>query len=120
MNSSKKAANNYLKNSIAANFRSAGSGAESEQNASAKTVSSLKDVPDEVVITPEKQKLFDLIDRAAVGDLEAAGEIAEGYFLGTFEDVPNYEKARKWSHYAAKKGNAKGIFVQEELKKLGY
>ena len=84
------------------------------------TVSSLKDVPDEIVITPEKQRLFDLIDKAAVGDTEAAGEIAEGYFLGTFEDVPNSAKARKWSHYAARKGNAKGIFVQEELKKLGY
>ena len=84
-----------------------------------KTISSLKDVPEEIIITPEKQRLFDLIDKAALGDVEAAGEIAEGYFLGTFEEVPNYAKAAKWSHYAAKKGNKKGIFVQEELKKMG-
>ena len=70
--------------------------------------------------TPEKQKLFDLIDKAALGDVAAAGEIAEGYLTGSFEDVPNYEKARKWAHYASKKGNPKGIFVMEELKKLGY
>ena len=71
-------------------------------------------------ITPEKKRLMDLIDKAALGDIEAAGEIAEGYFLGTFEDVPNYEKAKKWSHFAARFGNAKGLFVQAELRRLGY
>lgn len=79
-------------------------------------LSSVNEIPDEI-ITPEKQRLFDLIDKAALGDVEAAGEIAEGYFLGTFEEIPNYEKAKKWSHYAAKHGNAKGLFVKAQLEK---
>ena len=73
---------------------------------------------DEITLTPEKQNLLDLIDKAARGDAEAAGEIAEGYFLGKFEPVPNYAKAEKWAHYAAKRGNAKGLFVMNELERL--
>ena len=90
-----------------------------DKNDKMHVISSLKDVPQKLDISEKKLALFDLIDRAARGDAEAAGEIAEGYFFGTFEDVPNYVKARKWSHYAAKKGNPKGIFVQEELKRMG-
>ena len=74
--------------------------------------------PDDIEISPEKQRLFDLINRAAVGDVAAAGEIAEGYFLGTFENVPNYTKAAKWSHYAAKHNDPKGLFVQAQLEKF--
>lgn len=83
-------------------------------------IASLESVPHEMTIPDKKQELFELIDRAARGDAEAAGEIAEGYFLGKFEDVPNYAKAKKWSHYAAKRGIARGIHIQEELKKAGY
>lgn len=86
-----------------------------------KNIRRLTDLPkDDIEITPEKQRLYDLIDRAAVGDDAAAGEIAEGYLLGTFEDTPNYPKAYKWGHYAAKRGNARGAFVLEELNKLGF
>lgn len=83
-------------------------------------INGIGQIPDEVVISPEKQALFDLIDKAARGDVEAAGRIAEGYLLGSFETAPNYAKAQKWSRYAAKRGDSRGLFVQEELKKLGY
>ena len=86
-----------------------------------KNINKLTDLPvGDIKTTPEKQHLYDLIDKAAVGDDKAAGEIAEGYLLGTFEETPNYEKAKKWAHYAIKRGNPKGEFVWNELKKLGY
>ena len=52
-----------------------------------------------------KQELLDLIDKAGRGSIEAAEAIAEGYFKGSFEEVPNFEKARKWASYAAKHGS---------------
>ncbi|SFV02445.1 hypothetical protein [Butyrivibrio sp. INlla21] len=53
----------------------------------------------------KKQKLLDLIDRAGKGSIEAAEQIAEGYFKGHFGDKPNMEKAKKWASYAAKHGS---------------
>ena len=53
----------------------------------------------------KKQKLLDLIDRAGKGSIEAAEQIAEGYFKGHFGDNPNMEKAKKWASYAAKHGS---------------
>ena len=52
----------------------------------------------------KKQKLLDLIDRAGKGSIEAAEQIAEGYFKGSFGEK-NHEKAREWASYAAKHGS---------------
>jgi len=52
----------------------------------------------------DNQKLLDLIDRAGKGSIEAAEEIAVGYFKGTFGEK-NIVKAKKWASYAAKHGS---------------
>ena len=60
---------------------------------------------------------FDLIDKAAIGDLEAAGLLAEGYLKGKYECEKNPAKAKKWATYAAKKGDERAKKVLEELEK---
>jgi TPR repeat protein len=52
----------------------------------------------------KKQKLLDLIDKAGKGSIEAAEEIAVGYFKGDFGEK-NPAKAKKWASYAAKHGS---------------
>lgn len=59
---------------------------------------------------------FDLIDRAAAGEVEAAGLLAEGYAKGRYECELNQIKAMKWAKYAASKGDELGARVLEELK----
>ncbi len=49
-------------------------------------------------------RLIELVDRASLGDIDAAAEIAEGYIKGSFGKV-NYKKAYKWGSYAAKRGH---------------
>ncbi|MBQ1598340.1 MAG: hypothetical protein IIT72_03775 [Lachnospiraceae bacterium] len=65
----------------------------------------------------KKGSKFDLIDRAAKGEVEAAGLLAEGYAKGTYDCERNDIKAMKWAKYAAGKGDPVGIRVLEELKK---
>lgn len=62
-----------------------------------------------------KQQLLDLIDKAGRGSIEAAEQIAEGYYKGSFDGISNPEKAGKWASYAAKHGSEKAA---EILKKL--
>jgi TPR repeat protein len=62
------------------------------------------------VDVPKSEK-FDLIDKAARGDVEAAFFLAEGYAKGTRDCEKSPEKAKKWAGYAAKRGN-------EDAKKL--
>lgn len=62
---------------------------------------------------------FDFIDRAAVGDIEAAAFLAEGYLTGKYECEINHEKARKWATYASNHGSELAANVLEELKKSG-
>ena len=61
----------------------------------------------------KKQKLLNLIDKAGKGSIEAAEEIAVGYFKGTLGEK-NIAKAKKWASYAAKHGseNAQKILNQ--------
>lgn len=54
----------------------------------------------------KKQRLLDLIDKAGKGSIEAAEEIAVGYYNGDFGEK-NLAKARKWASYAAKHGSEK-------------
>lgn len=63
----------------------------------------------------KKQKLLDLIDKAGKGSIEAAEEIAVGYFKGDFGEK-NFAKAKKWASYAAKHGSEK---AEEILKEMG-
>ncbi|MBQ5430263.1 MAG: hypothetical protein IIU28_01275 [Lachnospiraceae bacterium] len=65
----------------------------------------------------KKDSKFDLIDRAAKGEVEAAGLLAEGYANGTHECEHNDIKAMKWAKYAAGKGDPVGMKVLEQLKK---
>ena len=58
-----------------------------------------------------KQELLDLIDKAGRGSIEAAEAIAEGYFKGSFEELPNLVKARKWASYAAKHGSERAAEI---------
>ena len=62
----------------------------------------------------KKQKLLDLIDKAGKGSIEAAEEIAEGYFKGEFGEK-NLIKAKKWASYAAKHGSEKAAAIMEQL-----
>lgn len=62
----------------------------------------------------KKQKLLDLIDKAGKGSIEAATEIAVGYYKGDFGEK-NPAKAKKWASYAAKHGSEE---AQELLLKL--
>ncbi len=56
-----------------------------------------------------------LIDNAAKGDLEAATDLAEAYFKGSFGEK-NLAKARKWCAYAAKKGHERAASLLEEIR----
>ena len=67
-----------------------------------------------------KQELHDLIDKAAVGSIEAAEEIALGYFDGRFGAAPDYAKAWKWGHYAARKGSIRAAALLRRLSDMGY
>ena len=58
---------------------------------------------------------FDLIDKAALGDVEAAGHLAEGYLKGLHECEVNHAKAKKWATYAAKRGDERAQQVLNEL-----
>ncbi len=60
-------------------------------------------------------ELVKLIDKAIGGSIEAAEKLGEGYMKGKFGGKPNYEKALKWSRYAAKKGSAR---AEETIKKI--
>ena len=62
----------------------------------------------------KKQKLLDLIDKAGKGSIEAAEEIAVGYFDGKFGEK-NLTKAKKWASYAAKHGSEKAAEIMEKL-----
>ncbi len=62
----------------------------------------------------KKQKLLDLIDKAGKGSIEAAEEIATGYFNGDFGEK-NYPKAKKWASYAAKHGSERASEILEKL-----
>jgi TPR repeat protein len=62
----------------------------------------------------KKQRLLDLIDKAGKGSIEAAEEIAVGYFKGDFGEK-NPAKARKWASYAAKHGSEKAAEILEQL-----
>ena len=48
----------------------------------------------------KKQKLLDLIDKAGKGSIEAATEIAVGYYKGDFGEK-NPAKAKKWASFKA-------------------
>jgi TPR repeat protein len=63
----------------------------------------------------KKQRLLDLIDKAGKGSIEAAEEIAVGYFKGEFGEK-NLAKAKKWASYAAKHGSEK---AQEIIDAIG-
>lgn len=63
----------------------------------------------------KKQRLLDLIDKAGKGSIEAAEEIAVGYFKGEFGEK-NLAKAKKWASYAAKHGGEK---AQEIIDAIG-
>lgn len=62
----------------------------------------------------KKQKLLDLIDKAGKGSIEAAEEIAVGYFKGDFGEK-NFTKAKKWASYAAKHGSEKAAEILKEM-----
>ena len=62
----------------------------------------------------KKQKLLDLIDKAGKGSIEAAEEIAVGYFNGEFGGK-NLTKAKKWASYAAKHGSEVAAELMEKL-----
>lgn len=72
---------------------------------------------EEIQLDAKKLALLDLIDKAGKGSIEAAAEVAEGYFKGTYEDKPNFVKAKKWASYAAKHGNEKAEAILKELNK---
>ncbi len=62
-----------------------------------------------------KQELLELIDKAVKGSIEAAEEIAVGYFKGSFDGKPNLVKAQKWASYAAKHGSEKAAAILAQL-----
>ena len=61
-----------------------------------------------------KQKLLDLIDKAGKGSIEAAEQIAVGYFKGEFGEK-NPAKAKKWASYAAKHGSEVAAEILNKL-----
>ena len=65
----------------------------------------------------KKDSKFDLIDRAAKGEVEAAGLLAEGYANGKYQCEKNDIKAMKWAKYAVAKGDVLAGKVLEQLKK---
>ncbi len=62
----------------------------------------------------DKLSMLKLIDKAAKGNTDAAGELAEAYFTGKYGDK-NHIKAKKWADYAAKHGSS---LAEEILSKL--
>ncbi|SFB17107.1 hypothetical protein SAMN05216249_11181 [Acetitomaculum ruminis DSM 5522] len=58
---------------------------------------------------------FALIDKAAFGNVEAAGLLAEGYLKGKYNCEKNLQKALKWGRYAAKRGDELGKYVVKEI-----
>ncbi len=62
----------------------------------------------------KKQKLLDLIDKAGKGSIEAAEEIALGYYKGDFGEK-NFVKSKKWASYAAKHGSEKAAELMDKL-----
>lgn len=62
----------------------------------------------------DNQKLLDLIDKAGKGSIEAAEEIAVGYFNGTLGEK-NLTKAKKWASYAAKHGSTVCRNILEQI-----
>ena len=62
----------------------------------------------------DNQKLLDLIDKAGKGSIEAAEEIAAGYFNGTLGEK-NLTKAKKWASYAAKHGSTVCRNILEQI-----
>ena len=66
-------------------------------------------------LPPEKEQQLRLIDLAAKGSIEAAADLAEGYWKGAFGEAPNREKAHKWAKYAAKRGNEKARQLLSKL-----
>ena len=62
----------------------------------------------------KKQKLLDLIDKAGKGSIEAAEQIAVGYFKGEFGEK-NLAKAKKWASYAAKHGSEVAVEILEKM-----
>lgn len=62
----------------------------------------------------KKQKLLDLIDKAGKGSIDAAEQIAVGYFKGEFGEK-NPAKAKKWASYAAKHGSEVAQQILDDL-----
>ncbi len=62
----------------------------------------------------KKQKLLDLIDKAGKGSIDAAEQIAVGYFNGDFGEK-NLTKSKKWASYAAKHGSEIAIELLTKL-----
>jgi len=62
----------------------------------------------------DNQKLLDLIDKAGKGSIEAAEEIAVGYFKGNLGEK-NIVKAKKWASYAAKHGSTVCLEILEQI-----
>ncbi len=58
---------------------------------------------------------FALIDKAAMGDIDAAAYLAEGYLRGIYGCEKSPEKAMKWAKYAAKHDNEKAKFVLQQI-----
>ena len=63
-----------------------------------------------------KERQFRLIDAAARGSIEAAADLAEGYYTGAFGEAPNVKKALKWAGYAAKRGSSKAEKILAEIR----
>lgn len=70
---------------------------------------------EEIILDEKKLALLDLIDKAGKGSIEAAEQVAEAYFKGTYEDKPNFTKAKKWGSYAAKHGSEKAAEILKEI-----
>ena len=52
-----------------------------------------------------------LIEKAALGSIEAAEMLGEGYLNGAFEGKIRPDKAKKWSSYAAKHGSVRAAEI---------
>ena len=85
------------------------------QGFTAEVIQSETITQEEPAFSPAKERQFALIDAAAKGSIEAAAELAEGYFKGAFGEAPNAQKGLKWARYAAKRGNAKAAALLGEF-----